>query len=203
MYLIIVSIIAVIFFRPIYEAKEIIIQFGIRPFDICKENPTLWEYIKKTYIITYLFSSIVIYKIINNLLIKILKNTNQKNIVIEKQNFKELKLLIGYDEILNQNIFIPEKGLYQNFLITGTIGTGKTSSAMYPFTRQLIEYNYNNAQSKIGMLILDVKGNYYNQVKKYAKKFNLEKDLIVLELKSKIKYNPLHKPRIKTTNFSQ
>ena len=31
---------------------------------------------------------------------------------------------------------------------------------------------------------------------------NLEKDLIVLELNSNIKYNPLHKPRIKTTNFS-
>ena len=28
--------------------------------------------------------------------------------------------------------------------ITGTIGSGKTSSAMYPFTRQLIEYKFNN-----------------------------------------------------------
>ena len=114
-----------------------------------------------------------------------------------------MQLLIGYNEKINQDIFIPEKGWYQNFLITGTIGTGKTSSAMYPFTRQLMEYNNNNPNKKIGMLILDVKGNYYKQVKEYAKKYNLEKDLIVLGLNSNIKYNPLHKPRIKATGVGK
>ena len=49
---------------------------------------------------------------------------------------------------------------------------------MYPFTKQLIEYKSNVTEEKIGMLILDVKGNYYNQVKEYAQKFNLDKDLI-------------------------
>jgi len=39
------------------------------------------------------------------------------------------------------------------------------------------------------MLILDVKGNYFNQVKKYAKTFNLLDDLIVLSLNSKVFYN--------------
>ncbi len=47
------------------------------------------------------------------------------------------------------------------------------------------------------MLILDVKGNYFNQVKKYAKSFNLLNDLIVLSLNSKVFYNPLHKPNLK------
>ncbi len=47
------------------------------------------------------------------------------------------------------------------------------------------------------MLILDVKGNYFNQVKKYAKTFNLLDDLIVLSLNSKVFYNPLHKPNLK------
>lgn len=68
---------------------------------------------------------------------------------------------------------------------------------MYPFTRQLIKYNYLNPDKKIGMLILDVKGNYYNQVKKYAEKYNLTQDLIVIELNSNITYNPLHKPNLK------
>lgn len=54
----------------------------------------------------------------------------------------------------------------------------------------------------MGMLILDVKGNYFNQVKEYAKEYGLKDDLIVLELNSNIKYNPLHKPRIKTSNTS-
>lgn len=114
-----------------------------------------------------------------------------------KKLITDLNLLIGFDEKLNSKVYINESGLYQNFLITGTIGSGKTSSAMYPFTRQFLEYNYNNPTSKLGMLILDVKGNYYNQVMEYAKKYNLLNDLLVLELNSKTFYNPLHKPNLK------
>ncbi len=106
-------------------------------------------------------------------------------------------MLIGLDKNSNSKIYIPENGLYQNFLITGTIGSGKTSSAMYPFTRQLLEYNSKNLDSKLGMLILDVKGNYYKQVKKYAYDLNLLDDLIVISLKSNVCYNPLHKPNLK------
>jgi len=92
---------------------------------------------------------------------------------------------------------LPEKSLYQNILITGTIGTGKTSSAMYPFTKQLISYSYNNSQQKLGMLILDVKGNYYQKVLEFAKEFNRLQDIIVIELGGKYHYNPLHKPNLK------
>ena len=68
---------------------------------------------------------------------------------------------------------------------------------MYPFTKQLLEFNFNNPNKKIGMLILDVKGNYHKQVKKYTEKYNLEKDLIIIQLNSNIFYNPLHKPNLK------
>ena len=68
---------------------------------------------------------------------------------------------------------------------------------MYPFTRQFFEYNFNNKQNKVGMLILDVKGNFYKQVQIYAQKYNLLDDLIVIELKSNTYYNPLHKPNLK------
>lgn len=98
-----------------------------------------------------------------------------------------------------RKVFIPEKGLYQNFLITGTIGTGKTSSAMYPFTKQLIKFNAYNFKQKIGMLILDVKGNYYKEIKEIAKEYNLLQDLIIIEINGKIKYNPLHKPNLKAS----
>ena len=50
---------------------------------------------------------------------------------------------------------------------------------------------------KIGMLILDVKGNYYNQVKDYVDFYNLQNDLIEIGLNSGIFYNPLHKPNLK------
>ena len=37
---------------------------------------------------------------------------------------------------------------------------------MYPFTKQLIKYKSDNKKEKLGLLILDVKGNYHKQVKK-------------------------------------
>lgn len=107
-----------------------------------------------------------------------------------------MHLLIGKDSSSNSEIYISESGLYQNFLITGTIGSGKTSSAMYPFTEQLLKYNSLNPKNKLGILILDVKGNYFKQVQEFAIKYGLKNDLIEISLKSKIKYNPLHKPNL-------
>ena len=51
---------------------------------------------------------------------------------------------------------------------------------MYPFTEQLIKYNSLNQNNKLGILILDVKGNYFKQVKEFATKYNLEKDILEL-----------------------
>ena len=126
---------------------------------------------------------------------------SKKKVKIEKYKIKtnNINLLIGNDENTGKNIYLPESGLYQNFLITGTIGSGKTSSVMYPFTNQLLKYNSKNPEKKIGTLILDVKGNYCEQVKKYAKKYNIENDIIEIKIGGKIKYNPLHKPNLKPT----
>ena len=153
------------------------------------------------YVITFIFSNLLysnfLYNKIN--IFKSRKIQKKSKLNKEKQEDNELRLCIGYDYKTKEDIYIKETGLYQNFLITGTIGTGKTSSAMYPFTEQILKYNFLNPNKKIGMLILDVKGNYYMQVKKYAKKFNLENDLTVIELDSKIAYNPLHKPDLKSS----
>ena len=61
---------------------------------------------------------------------------------------------------------------------------------MYPFLEQLIKYNNPN----LGMLILDVKGNFFKQVLEYANEYNRTEDIIVISLESDVKYNPLHKP---------
>lgn len=135
---------------------------------------------------------------INNSLLTLFydkKNNNLEKNIINKNN---LQLLIGLNSE-NNSVFIPEKGLYQNILVTGTIGSGKTSSAMYPFTKQLIYYKNNNYSEKIGMLILDVKGNYHAQVEQFCNKFNRTEDLIVIELGGKYKYNPLNKPNLKAS----
>ena len=189
-------------FQPIFTAKEIIISYGIHPFDICSNNPELWKMIKILYVICCSFSNLILGHLIYTRLLKKLTffqdkpSTDKNKIPTVSHTKNKLDLLIGEDSS-HHKIYIPESGLYQNFLITGTIGSGKTSSAMYPFTRQLLEFNHNNPKHKIGMLILDVKGNFYQQVKKYAHQKKKEKDLIVIELKSNIYYNPLHKPDLK------
>ena len=116
----------------------------------------------------------------------------QKTKVLNSE--KSFYLFLGTESSLPT--FISEKGLYQNILITGTIGTGKTSSAMYPFTKQLMEYKASDYTEKLGMLILDVKGNYLNQVIKFASECNRLNDLICIDLSGNFKYNPLDKPQL-------
>ena len=64
---------------------------------------------------------------------------------------------------------------------------------------QLIKYKNDSIKEKIGMLILDVKGNFYSQVLKYAKQYNRINDLIIIEPGGKYKYNPLNKTNLKPT----
>ena len=107
---------------------------------------------------------------------------------------QSLSLFLGLEN--QKPYYIIEKALYQNILVTGTIGTGKTSSAMYPFTKQLIEYCAYNSNEKLSMLILDVKGNYFNQVINFANNCNRLKDIVSIDLSGNFKYNPLDKPEL-------
>ena len=185
-------------FYPIFISDEIIITYGVHPFNICLKNPLLWKYIKIVFIFTYVFSNFIFSNFIFNQFLSkffVRKDKKSSGSKVLESNLSKLNLLIG--KFNNEDVFIPEKGLYQNFLITGTIGSGKTSSAMYPFTKQLLKYNSENSSDKVGMLILDVKGNYYNQVKNYVDLYGLQDDLVVIGLNSGIFYNPLHKPNLK------
>ena len=186
------SIISITIFYPIFVSDTIIFKFAIHPFNICTEQPLLWNIIKLLFIITHIFSNFIFFNsILNRLLPK-----KQKEKKIPKTISKELVLDIGFNDS-NLLSRLPEKSLYQNILVTGAIGTGKTSSAMYPFTKQLIEYKSNNTEEKLGMLILDVKGNYYSKVSEFASNSKRQNDLIVIDLSGNIKYNPLDKPNLK------
>ena len=190
-----ISIIIFIFI-PIFKANSLIFYFSLSPFDICSKYPYQWKIIKILFLIFELFSSIIIsfyfLKIFKKFLYK--KNNNCKNIYIE--DISKLFLLVG-SNIDNTPVVLNDKSLFQNILITGTIGSGKTSSAMYPFTDQLIKYSHDISSMKLGMLVLDVKGNYYKKVYEYCLKYNRLDDLIVIDLSGKYKYNPLHKPELK------
>ena len=199
--LIIISLSITLFlFSPIFKANSLIFPYAIHEFDICKLYPDIWIIIKRTYvIISFISYSLLIFKVLikNKAQIYKLKISNsRKNENLKTNNNGILNLIVGIDE--NNNIVnIEENGLYQNILITGTIGSGKTSSAMYPFTKQLIEYMADSTNEKIAMLILDVKGNYSKEVFKYANESDRLQDVISVDISGKIKYNPLDKPNLK------
>lgn len=185
------------YLKPIFHAQNLIFPYAIHPFDISTKYPNMWKNIKILYITFSVFSISVLINFIINLFLK----NPKENIKINNKKTNEIDktkpyLLIGKN-LNGENIYLPEKGLYQNILITGTIGSGKTSSAMYPFLKQLLKYKNYNDYSKIGMLILDVKGNFYNQVKIFAEDLGRTDDVIVIDLSGEIKYNPLDKPNLK------
>lgn len=193
-FILVFSIINILLFFSIYLSNNINIFFAVHPFNICYKYPNGWKLIKNSYIIISFFYYLILANVLySNLFRKNPKTSFSKNTFTLDPYFN---LKIGLDSS-NNNVFLPLKGLFQNILITGTIGTGKTSSAMYPFTEQLISFKSNDDTEKISMLILDVKGNYHSQVKKYCNKYNRNSDLITIDLKNEIKYNPLYKPDLK------
>lgn len=180
-------------FYPIFISNNITISFAIHPFNICKKHPEFWHYFKIIYIVILVISSLSL----SYILVKYFLHLNTNNVLSKKETYvSTLNLKIGYSQSQNQDIFLPEKSLYQNILITGTIGIGKTSSAIYPFSEQLIKYCGDNFEKKMGILCLDVKGNFYKQIKFYVKKFNRLKDLVIISLNSNETYNPLDKPNL-------
>lgn len=182
------------FFNPIFEATSLKFPYAIHPFDICTKTPTVWFYIKLSFKITLIFNLFTfIYSILSSLFPNKPKPKNQNH---KSKKPKNLCLYVGNSFKNNTPIYLNEKGLYQNILVTGTIGSGKTSSAMCPFCKQLINFSTNNIFEKIGMLILDVKGNFYNQVLEYANLSGRHDDVIVIEINGTYKYNPLHKPNL-------
>ena len=184
-----------ILFIPIFTETHIIIPYAIYPFDICEKAPVAWYHIKISYILTYIYVSFLLSHSIFHICIKNkLVVPHKKN---KRINLSGINLYLGDNSSDNSPIYLTEKSLYQNILVTGTIGTGKTSSSMYPFVKQLIEYHSESDSEKIGMLVLDVKGNFYKQVVAYAKEYNRLEDLYVIELGGTVKYNPLDKQNLK------
>lgn len=113
-------------FYPILNSNSIIIDYGIKQFDLCIDFPNLWNNLKILFIVTYLYSSIYISKLIFSIIFPKKKKNMKSNVkLINIQTIKDynsLYLSIGKNS-KGEIIRIPESGLFQNILITGTIGT--------------------------------------------------------------------------------
>ena len=117
-------------FSEILKSDSFVLSMSpTKQIDLGKFNPKLWTGIKISSIILFITSNIVIFKslffnIFNHMFAQNLfasKNDFAQNQIINNDSFK---IDIGQNHS-GENITISEHGLYQNILITGTIGTRK------------------------------------------------------------------------------
>ena len=109
-------------FSPIFTVSNLIFPYSITQFDIVAQYPIIWSYIKKTYCITFFLSTFLLTNtLISNLKFSLTKFFSAKP---KKPIFSSgINLLIGKNSSSQEEVYICEKSLYQNILITGTIGS--------------------------------------------------------------------------------
>lgn len=116
-------IINFLIFYPILNSSDLIFPYAIHKFNIIKEYPSVWKLIKSSY---YISSYVSILIIVNSLLTfkrkNFFKNNKKKKSAQENQQIG-LYLFVGNNLSTQEKVYIPEKSLYQNILITGTIGS--------------------------------------------------------------------------------
>ena len=113
-----------LFFKPVLTATNLIFPYALHPFNIAHDYPKAWFCMK----IFYCFSLFVtVFLTLNSLSIffNFKKKPKKNNLDEDLINENNLNLLVGINPDNQKQIFITEKGLYQNILVTGTIGSRK------------------------------------------------------------------------------
>ena len=121
----------------------------------------------------FFFSCVLVWKFKIRILTSIKRNVKEM-LINEKEN--DCNNDIIYDIACDENdecVSILEDALYQNVLITGSIGSGKTSGAVSRLLYPLLK-------SGKGGLILDVKGNFVDKVEEMCKRCGRISDLKVI-----------------------
>ena len=109
---------------PIFTAKSLIFPYAITPFDICQNYPQVWIMLKKLYWICFFISYFIVYNYLYNNIQQFLRTQKitKKHSTNLNEDLTSIHLFVGKNSN-NEPIYISEKGLYQNILITGTIGS--------------------------------------------------------------------------------
>ena len=158
-----------------FNVTPLILDIGIKRIDLIS---ILSEYMVKFKTIYYISMAIFSIIIVLHFHKTILNSIKNKLIGMTFGNVEQIPsqdkddYIIARDE--NDECFaLTEKSLYQNLLITGSIGSGKTSSAISWITYRLLK-------SGKGGLILDVKGNFVETVSEMCKRLGRLNDLKVI-----------------------
>ena len=165
------SAVLLFFLVPVFEAENISYSVAFINVAITEKFPIFWHYIKYIYCGTCLLSFWILTNSLYSalcLVISFLGKNHSKSPVVSFEKKSDLCVDIGRNS-QNKLVSIPISGLYQNVLVTGSIGSGKTSSLLYPLTLQLLELSFSE-RYETAFLVLDVKGNYHSFVEKVCKK---------------------------------
>lgn len=135
---VLIFLIVLFVFTPIFTATNLIFPYSLSKFDIIVEYPIVWKYIKIIYLIncfiTIYLAIFSFNKFIRTIKIKIPKKINTENNLLDS-NFS---LLLGTSDKTSENIYLQEKGLYQNILVTGTIGSRENCFCNVPIIKTII-----------------------------------------------------------------
>lgn len=89
-------------------------------------------------------------------------------------------------------LILPERGLYTGLAIVGAVGSGKTTGCMHPYAEQLLAYRAADPARKLAGLVLEVKGDFCQQIRGILAAHGREADYVEVGLDSPYCYNPLH-----------
>ena len=126
-----------IFFNPILTAKNLIFPYSLHPFDIASKYSKTWFYIKIFYCFSLFLTTFLTLNSLSMFFNFTKKHTVKNNLTKDSINKNNLNLLLGINPDNQKQIFITEKGLYQNILITGTIGSRKNKFCYVPIFKTI------------------------------------------------------------------
>jgi len=180
LFITIMNFINLLLFKDIIFSNFIILDLGYKKIELISTFENYWSFFIKLYYLVYNVFLVVLFG--KGVSIYIYKK-DKKLLNQEKYKTEIYKNEIYIGKNLTEDIYLKKEELYKNLLITGSIGTGKTSSAINKFCKYMIE-------NKISGLIIDIKGNYVDTVEKFIKD-NRDCELIVISEDSNVKYNPI------------
>ncbi len=169
----------------IFSINPLNLNVGCKVINLTALFSEKLKILKNMYNLTaFFFSCVLIWKFKIRILTVVKRNIKEM-LINEKDDAcnKDIIYDIAYDEN-DECISILEDALYQNVLITGSIGSGKTSGAVSRLVYPLLK-------SGKGGLILDVKGNFVDRVEEMCKRCGRISDLKVISKTSNVYFEIL------------
>lgn len=137
-YMFLMQLLNIIVFHKAIFSKFLIINLGYKKIELVSTFDSYWNSFIKIYYLVYTVFLIITYVIYDT------KFKNKYKVKSENENLvanDSSKIYLG-STIQKNKVYIDKKELYKNVLITGSIGTGKTSGAINTFCKYMVQKRY-------------------------------------------------------------